>query len=103
MTKKINKAAKKLAKGLINSNTVDLLIVASLEETIDISIAAALEVIHMKQPQSHRVDDFWDCIRAAKAAIVVAGYYSTNDYYKLDKRIMKLQKSFKEIHGELDK
>jgi hypothetical protein len=100
---KLKKAAKKLANDLINSDTVDLLIVASLEETIDCCIDTALRVLSHEKPMQHEAEDFWDCIRTAKAAIVIAGYYSTNDYHKLGNLIMKLQKSFKEIHGELDK
>jgi len=103
MTKKLKKAAKKLAKELINSEAVDLLIVATLEETIDNAISLGLTVNNMKEPQTHHVEDFWDCMKTAKAAIVLAGYYSTNDYYELDRRVTLLEKSFKERHGELDK
>jgi len=103
MPKKLKKAAKKLAKELINSEAVDLLVVATLEETIENVIFLGLTVNNMKEPQTHHVEDFWACMRTAKAAIVLAGYYSTNDYYELDRRVMLLEKSFKERHGELDK
>jgi len=102
MTKKLEKAAKNLANELINSCTVEILVVASLEETIDRAIKDCLEVISYEEPAPHRAKDFWENIQVAKAAIILARYYSINKYKNKEKRIMLLEESFNKLHGELD-
>jgi len=103
MTKKINKAAKNLANELINDCTVGLLVVASLEETINLAIKDCLRVISYEEPAPHRSKDFWENIQVAKAAIILARYYSINKYKNKEKRIILLEDSFNKLHGGLDK